>query len=228
VLGGRIPALVSGDYVCITVRDRGVGITPENLKRIFDPYFTTKKSGNGLGLASSYSIIKGHNGLMTVDSVVSAGATFKVYLPRTKRTVHPAKETGDEDETIYKGHGRILVMDDMEAMMMVAGEMLSVLGYEVAFSTNGTEAIKAYKEAKEAGQPFDAVVFDLTVPGGMGGEEACRILAEYDPDLLAIASSGYTTSNVMSDFESSGFKAVVPKPYRIREMSVALHRILNS
>ena len=118
-------------------------------------------------------------------------------------------------------------MDDMEAMMMVAGEILNALGYEVEFSTNGEEAIQAYKEAKESGKPFDAVVFDLTVPGGMGGEEASEILIEYDPDLVAIASSGYTTSNVMSDYENSAFKAVVPKPYRIKEMSDALHHALH-
>jgi len=111
--------------------------------------------------------------------------------------------------------------------MMVAGEILQVLGYEVEFSTNGDEAIEAYKKAKEAGKPFDAVVFDLTVPGGMGGEEACRILSEYDPDLIAVASSGYSTSNVMSEYEAAGFKAVVPKPYRIKDMSAALHRILK-
>jgi two-component system cell cycle sensor histidine kinase/response regulator CckA len=227
VRGGRIPALASGDYVCVIVQDNGTGITPANLKRVFDPYFTTKESGNGLGLASSYSIIKNHHGLMTVDSVFGRGSVFKVYLPRTAKKALPVEADDAEDDTIYKGHGRILVMDDMEAMMMVAGEILAVLGYEVEFSTNGTEAIAAYKAAKESGKPFDAVVFDLTVPGGMGGEEACRILAEYDPGLVAIASSGYTTSNVMSDFEGSGFKAVVPKPYRIKEMSVALHRILS-
>lgn len=227
VSGGKIPSLSSGDYVCISVEDKGVGITPENLKRIFDPYFTTKKNGNGLGLASSYSIIKSHNGLMVVDSVVSEGSTFKVYLPKTAKVVAPKTATKEEDNTIHPGHGRILVMDDMEAMMMVAGEILQVLGYEVEFSTNGDEAIAAYKKAKEAGKPFDAVVFDLTVPGGMGGEEACRILSEYDPSLIAVASSGYSTSNVMSEYEAAGFKAVVPKPYRIKDMSAALHRILK-
>lgn len=227
VSGGKIPSLPSGDYVCITVQDKGVGITPENLKRIFDPYFTTKKDGNGLGLASSYSIIKSHKGLMTVDSVVSEGSIFKVYLPKTAKVVAVTPAAKEEDHAIHSGHGRILVMDDMEAMMMVAGEILQVLGYEVEFSTNGDEAIEAYKKAKEAGKPFDAVVFDLTVPGGMGGEEACRILSEYDPDLIAVASSGYSTSNVMSEYEAAGFKAVVPKPYRIKDMSAALHRILK-
>jgi PAS domain S-box-containing protein len=227
VRGGKIPSLDSGDYVCISVQDQGSGIAPENLKRIFDPYFTTKKGGNGLGLASSYSIIKSHNGLMTVDSAVGEGSTFKVYLPKTAKEVVPSREAEAADDTIYPGHGRILVMDDMEAMMMVAGEILGVLGYDVEFSTNGVEAIETYKKAKEGGKPFDAVVFDLTVPGGMGGEEACKILLEYDPNLIAVASSGYTTSNVMSEYEAAGFKAVVPKPYRIKEMSAALHRILK-
>ena len=227
VSSGKIPALPSGDYVCIAVQDQGGGITPDNLKRIFDPYFTTKKNGNGLGLASSYSIIKSHHGLMTVDSVVSEGSTFKVYLPKAAKVAAPTPAATQEDNTIHPGHGRILVMDDMEAMMMVAGEILQVLGYEVEFSTNGDEAIEAYKKAKEAGKPFDAVVFDLTVPGGMGGEEACRILSEYDPGLIAVASSGYSTSNVMSEYEAAGFKAVVPKPYRIKDMSAALHRILK-
>jgi len=227
VSSGDIPSLPSGDYVCIAVQDQGGGITPDNLKRIFDPYFTTKKNGNGLGLASSYSIIKSHHGLMTVESVVSEGSTFKVYLPKAAQVAVPTPAATQEDNTIHPGHGRILVMDDMEAMMMVAGEILQVLGYEVEFSTNGDEAIEAYKKAKEAGKPFDAVVFDLTVPGGMGGEEACRILSEYDPGLIAVASSGYSTSNVMSEYEAAGFKAVVPKPYRIKDMSAALHRILK-
>ncbi|MFQ3223831.1 MAG: two-component system cell cycle sensor histidine kinase/response regulator CckA [Lentimonas sp.] len=227
ISGGKLPPLASGDYVCITVQDQGVGITPENLKRIFDPYFTTKKNGNGLGLASSYSIIKSHHGLMTVDSVVSEGSIFKVFLPKALKAVESVPAEQEEDNRIYPGHGRILVMDDMEAMMMVAGEILQVLGYEVEFSTNGDEAIEAYKKAKEAGNPFDAVVFDLTVPGGMGGAEACRILNEYDPDIIAVASSGYSTSKVMSEFEAAGFKAVVPKPYRIKDMSSALRRILK-
>ena len=227
VRGGSVPSLPSGDYVCITVQDQGCGIAPENLKRIFDPYFTTKQEGNGLGLASSYSIIQRHRGLMTVDSVVGAGSTFKVYLPKSMEAVVVSAELEVTDDRIYPGEGRILVMDDMEAMAMVAGEVLGVLGYDVAFATHGAEAIEAYKQAKAADQAFDAVIFDLTVPGGMGGEEACQILLQYDPDLVAVASSGYTTSNVMSEYERAGFKAVVPKPYRIKEMSAVLHRVLS-
>lgn len=230
----EVPSLDSGEYVCIEVRDEGTGISPENLKRIFDPYFTTKDSGNGLGLASSYAIINSHKGTITVDSSVGHRSIFRVYLPKSTRPLqakaeaHKATEKNKPSkETIHHGKGRILVMDDMEAMMMVAGEILTVLGYEVEYSTNGEEAVAAYKAAKDAGNPFDAVVFDLTVPGGMGGEEASNLLKEYDPGLIAIASSGYTTSNVMSDYKNSAFAAVVPKPYRIKEMSDALHNVLS-
>lgn len=118
-------------------------------------------------------------------------------------------------------------MDDMEAMMLVAGEILEALGYTTVLTSNGEEAIKSYKRAKESGEPFDAVVFDLTVPGGMGGEEACKLLRAYDSELVAIATSGYTNSDVMSDHQGSGFNAVIPKPYRIKEMSQVLHRLLN-
>ncbi len=226
-----VPRLKKGDYVCITVKDEGCGISPGDLKRIFDPYFTTKPEGNGLGLASSYSIINNHHGAITVDSVLGQGAVFKIYLPRSRsreaaKAPAPAEPATKDTGRIHMGSGRILVMDDMESMMLVAGEMLGALGYEVEFSSHGQEAIEKYQAAKEAGKPFDAVVFDLTVPGGMGGEEACKRLREYDPGLVAIASSGYTTSNVMSDFRKAGFQAVVPKPYRIKDMSIALHRIL--
>ena len=234
VRNAQIPALKLGDYVCIEVRDEGSGISPQNLKKIFDPYFTTKTKGNGLGLASSYSIITMHKGTITADSSIGKGSIFKVYLPKSMQIV-PAKSNISEaekeepaDEGIHRGKGRILVMDDMEAMMVVAGEILTVLGYDVEYSTNGNEAIKAYKAAKDAGNPFDACVFDLTVPGGMGGEEAANILIDYDPNLVAIASSGYSTSDVMSDCKNSAFKAVLPKPYRIKEISDVLRELLNS
>ena len=230
----EVPALNTGDYVCIELRDEGTGISPENLKKIFDPYFTTKKKGNGLGLASSYSIITTHKGTITAESSIGHGSTFRVYLPKSTQLApassnpFEAEKKEEAKETIHRGKGHILVMDDMEAMMMVAGEILTVLGYDVAYSTNGNEAIEAYKTAKDAGNPFDACVFDLTVPGSMGGEEAANILIDYDPNLVAIASSGYTTSTVMSDYKNSAFKAVLPKPYRIKEMSDVLQELLHS
>ena len=230
----EIPALKLGDYICIEVRDEGNGISPQNLKKIFDPYFTTKKKGNGLGLASSYSIITSHKGTITVDSSIGQGSIFRVYLAKStqlapgKSNPSEAKKKETAREKIHRGKGRILVMDDMEAMMVVAGEILTVLGYDVEYSTDGNEAIKAYKAAKDEGNSFDACVFDLTVPGGMGGEEAANVLIDYDPNLVAIASSGYTSSDVMSDYKNSAFRAVLPKPYRIKEMSDILHELLNS
>ena len=230
----EITALKFGDYICIEVRDEGNGISPQNLKKIFDPYFTTKKKGNGLGLASSYSIITSHKGTITVDSSIGQGSIFRVYLAKStqlapgKSNPSEAKKKETAREMIHRGKGRILVMDDMEAMMVVAGEILTVLGYDVEYSTDGNEAIKAYKAAKDEGNPFDACVFDLTVPGGMGGEEAANVLIDYDPNLVAIASSGYTSSDVMSDYKNSAFRAVLPKPYRIKEMSDILHELLNS
>lgn len=225
-----VSGLPRGDYVAVSVRDEGVGISPEHLKRIFDPYFTTKSEGNGLGLASCYSIIQNHKGSIRVESELGVGSTFTVYLPKSTEVLPPAVENAEPEEVsdqVQRGEGRILVMDDMEAMMMVAGEIIGMLGYEVTLTKDGREAIEAYKAAKESGKPFAAVVFDLTVPGGMGGEEACTLLRDYDPNLVAIASSGYSTSNIMSEWESSVFDAVVPKPYRIKEMSAALHRLLD-
>ena len=234
VCHAEVPALELGDYICIEVRDEGIGISPRNLKKIFDPYFTTKTKGNGLGLASSYSIIKMHRGTITADSSIGKGSIFRVYLPKSMQIAlegsnsFEAEKEEPASEVIHQGKGRILVMEDMEAMMLVAGEILTVLGYEVEYSTNGNEAIKAYKAAKDMGNPFDACVFDLTVPGGMGGEEAANILIDYDPNLIAIASSGYTTSDIMSNYKNSAFKAVLPKPYRIKEMSDVLNELLNS
>jgi signal transduction histidine kinase/CheY-like chemotaxis protein len=227
---GQVSTLSSGGYICLKVSDCGTGISPENLKRIFEPYFTTKESGDGLGLASCFSILKRHGGLLTVDSKLGVGSTFSVFLPKSESPVEisPAEVVSlDEDKLPPAGSGRILIMDDMEPMKQVAGEILTMLGYDVFLTADGVEAIQAYREAMEKGEPFRAVVFDLTVPGGMGGEEACRQIREYDPDLLAVASSGYSTSNVMSDWESFGFNAVVAKPYRIKDMGWTLHRLFH-
>ena len=227
---GEMPELLAGCYLCLEVCDSGVGISPEHLKRIFEPYFTTKKSGNGLGLASCHSILKRHGGLLSVDSKLGSGSTFSVFLPKAESPVESQSVENislDEDELPPQGSGRILIMDDMEPMKDVAGEILTMLGYDVFLTADGAEAIQTYREAMDNGEPFCAVVFDLTVPGGMGGEEACRYLREYDPNLLAVASSGYSTSNVMSDWKAHGFDAVVAKPYRIKDMGWALHHLLN-
>lgn len=216
--------LDEGSYVKISIKDQGIGIPEPLLKRIFDPYFTTKEKGRGLGLATSYSILKRHNGLITVESKENAGTTFHIYLPAM-----PAAAINRESSEgrIISGKGRVLVMDDEDLVIQVAGEMLKALGYEVEFANDGLEAIKKYTDAKEKGKPFNAVIMDLTIPGGMGGREAIVRLKEIDPDVRAIVASGYSNDPVISDFRGFGFSGSLIKPFRIEELSRTVHSVLN-
>ncbi len=189
-----VPKLVPGDYVKILIEDQGVGIPEENLKKIFDPYFTTKPNGNGLGLATSYSIIRKHKGFIGVESEINKGTTFTIYLPAL-RVID--ENLQDIEDRLIHGHGRILLMDDEEMVRKIAGWMLNKLGYEVEYAENGTELIEKYRAEFIDGRKFDAVIVDLTVPGGMGGEEAIKRLIEIDPSIKAIASSGYSNNPVI-------------------------------
>ena len=221
---GDVPHLWEGNYVKIAISDEGPGISGENLKKIFDPYFTTKEMGSGLGLAISYSIVKYHDGHITVDSEEGRGTTFSIYLPVSRGV--PRNRT-DELEQVFTGSGKVLVMDDEVSVQDVAGEILKRIGYEVEFAGDGAEAIERYRRAKESGAPFDAVIIDLTIPGGMGGKEAIKKLREFDPQVKAIVSSGYSNDPIMADHRKYGFSGVVPKPYRIHEMSRVLHEVLQ-
>jgi len=211
--------LMKGKYVKLAIADEGVGIPPKYLDKIFDPYFTTKQKGSGLGLAVAYAIIKNNAGYITVDSTVGLGSSFYIFLPAT--------ETGSssedwEKETVRLGEGRILVMDDEEIVREVLGKMLVRLGYEVEFAQDGAEAVASYAEAKDAGRPFAAVILDLTIPGGMGGKEAIQNLLRIDPEVKAVVSSGYSDDQAMADFRKYGFRQVIPKPYKIAELSKIL------
>ena len=221
----EVPPLVAGRYIRISVGDQGVGIPAEHLPRIFDPYFTTKEKGRGLGLAGAYSIILNHDGQISVSSEPGAGTTFIIHLPISDMApvMVPAEEGG-----LRTGTGRILVMDDEETVLEIAGEMLSHLGYESVFARDGGEAIELYLKAREAGFPFRAILADLTIPGGIGGREMVEALGEIDPEIRAIVSSGYCNDPVMSDFRSYGFCGVISKPYRIGEMSKLLSEVLPS
>jgi CheY-like chemotaxis protein len=211
--------------VKLTVEDQGIGIPKQHLQKIFDPYFTTKHKGDGLGLATSYSIIKSHGGYIGVQSELGTGTTFLVYLPASTKKI-PKKQPPKEKS--LAGRGRILVMDDEDIVRDVIGDLLKILGYEVEFAGDGMEAIEVYKKAKESARNFDAVIMDLTVPGGMGGKESIQRLLEIDPGVKAIVSSGYSNDQVMSDFKKYGFSGVVAKPYKIEELSEVLHRALIS
>ena len=218
------PMMVApGKYVRITVTDEGQGIAPEHLPRIFDPFYTTKQDGSGLGLTTAFSIIKNHAGHITVEPGSESGARFLVYLPAAEAQI---AEVSLQDEAIYKGEGRILIMDDDEPVRILAQEMLAHLGYNVISASNGEEAVELYREAMQENNPFDAVILDLTVPGGMGGSETCSKLLAMNPAAKILVSSGYANDPVMAYYEKYGFSGIVPKPYKIQEMSKKLQEIL--
>jgi PAS domain S-box-containing protein len=216
--------LQEGRYVRIEIEDQGIGIPREHLGRIFDPYFSTKSKGSGLGLASCYSIIKKHDGLITVESEMGVGTTFTIYLPATSKEIVQEREKAIER---VAGRERILVMDDEELVRDVAGEMLKLLECEPAFASDGSEAIRLYKEAMESGEPYDVVIMDLTIPGGMGGKEAIKKLLEIDPAAKALVSSGYANDPVMAEYKKYGFKGVIRKPYKIEEIKRAINELLG-
>jgi len=223
---------IAGRWVRLSIIDRGHGIAPENMDKIFNPYFSTKQRGNqkgtGLGLSISHSIIRKHDGKVTIDSLPGAGTTVTLFLPASTKTL-PANSAAKprKASTPVPGCGRILVMDDDEMIINMAARILVRLGYETAFALNGSEAIALYEEALETDQPFDAVVLDLTVRGGMGGEEAIQHLLKIDPQVKVIVSSGYSDSPVMQDYKHYGFSAAAGKPYSLIELSQALDRVLN-
>ncbi|MBI4966404.1 MAG: PAS domain S-box protein [Desulfomonile tiedjei] len=214
-----------GPYVRISIEDHGRGIPEEHLSKIFDPYFTTKQKGSGLGLATSYSIIKKHDGLIAVSSTSGTGTTFDVYLPRSDDKI---PEDNGTKLRLLTGKAKILLMDDEQIIGDLAKEILSMLGYDVDVATDGAEAVELYGKALKTEEPYDLVIVDLTVPGGMGGKEAIDILGKSDPKIRAIVSSGYSNDPIMANHEKHGFIGVVAKPYTVIELSEAVRRALVS
>jgi CheY-like chemotaxis protein len=216
---GEVDTLPAGSYLLLTVADTGPGIPADVLPRIFDPYFSTKsKAGNsGLGLATVRSIIKKHNGHIEAESRPGHGTTFRIWLPAAPHEM-PAPENGVANRAAAHLPARVLVMDDEEVIRRVAGRMLSLAGHEAAFAADGAEAVRAYQAARQAGRPFDLVIFDLTVPGGMGGKEALQELLAIDPGVRAIASSGYSSDPIMGNPRAYGFRVSLPKPYDIPDL----------
>ncbi len=219
--------LTAGTYVKISFCDEGAGISEKNLTRIFDPYFTTKKKGSGLGLATAYSITKSHSGLLTVESHLGVGTTFYIYLPAkpTQARVRTMAANGVLDSRAIS-NGRILIMDDEETIRKSVGRMLGRLGYDVEVAEDGEAAIAIYQGAHAAHQPFDAVLMDLTIPGGMGGREAIEHLRAFDPTIKAIVSSGYSNDPIMSDYKAYGFKNVIAKPYRFESLGQIINETI--
>ncbi len=215
--------LSSGRFIKVVVEDEGIGIPKEYLPKIFDPYFTTKQQGSGLGLSSVYSIIKRHKGHIELESELGKGTRFTLFLPAAKdvlRTQLPKPERSQ------MGKGKILLMDDEEIIRKVVPRMLSRFGYEVVVTSNGEEAIKVYQNAISSGKKFDLVILDLTVPGGMGGKETLQELRKIDPKVKAIVSSGYSTEAIMADFRSFGFIGLVSKPFNMNELGKTIQSVL--
>jgi len=217
--------LESGRYIKISVIDSGPGMPLDELTMIFDPYYTTKERGSGLGLTSAYSIVKKHNGHITVDSMPGFGSSFQIYLPATEQEADMAENRKEED--LIMGTGRILVMDDERIVRDVTGLMLNTLGYEVEFARNGEEAIRMYQAGSLFDKAFDAVIMDLTVPGGLGGREAMEKLLEVDPGVVAIVASGYANNTIMGNYREYGFSAVISKPFKIDDLAMTLHDVLS-
>jgi PAS domain S-box-containing protein len=222
---GHAVPVAAGRYVKVSIHDQGVGIPKDYLVKVFDPFFTTKHKGSGLGLATAYSIIKNHGGYIEVDSDAGTGTTFTFYLPASDQALEKAITP---DERCTKGEGNILVMDDEEMIRDVASAVLAELGYKVYLAQDGTEAVNIYQQSRNLERPFAAVILDLTVPGGMGGEEALKRLRAIDPGVKAIVSSGYSNDPIMADYKQYGFNAVIAKPYKIADMSAALHKVINN
>ena len=225
ITGNEGLQLTPGKYIKIEVIDEGKGIPPEIIDNIFDPYFTTKRMGSGLGLATAHSIVRNHNGLITVESKMGKGSKFTVYLPASIENI--SKEEISAGRKNIKTRARILVMDDEEMIRDVVGEMLNIMGYEAEFAKDGVEAIKKYNDAMEENRKFDIVLLDLTIPGGMGGRETMEKLLKLDPDVKGIIVSGYSTDVIISEYEKYGFKEAVLKPFRMDELSSVLKKILN-
>ncbi len=221
-----IQLLPGGNYVCIDIMDTGIGISDEHLQRIFEPYFTTKQRGSGLGLTSAYSIVRNHGGIILAESTQTKGSTFHVYLPATQKPLVKGGKKMTAERAGQAG-GKILVMDDEEIIRKMLKNMLSLAGYTVELSAHGAEALEKYQQAIKIGDPFNAVIMDLTIPGGMGGKETIQKLLEIDPKATAIVSSGYATDAIMSDYKTYGFKAVIAKPYSAKQLQETLSGLLT-
>jgi signal transduction histidine kinase/CheY-like chemotaxis protein len=218
------PPLPAGDYVKLSIADTGCGIPPEHLASVFDPYFTTKKTGSGLGLAISYSVIKNHGGHIAVESTAGRGSEFHLYLAASKQKLPVAKPL---KSAAFIGDGRILLMEDDRDVAFIAERILRQLGFTVECSADGKAAVACYRSAMASGEPFAAVIMDLTIPGGMGGQEAIQELLKIDPNVKAFVSSGYSQDPVMAGYERYGFVGVIAKPYSFEEMKQELAKALT-
>ncbi|HOD47457.1 MAG TPA: ATP-binding protein, partial [Opitutaceae bacterium] len=224
IADGERHSLSGGAYLKIAISDTGTGIAPEHLRHIFDPYFTTKAHGSGLGLATVYSIVRKHQGDIAVESVVGQGTTFQIWLPAAASM--PASSEAPAPAPVAT-QGRILFMDDEEPIRRLATALLKRMGHLVHAVGEGESAVAEYERGVESGAPYDVVILDLTVPGGLGGLDVLRTLRKRYPEVLAIVSSGYSSDPVLADYCSFGFQGMIPKPYKLEDFARVLNEVLG-
>lgn len=225
VTSGSTLPLSAGSYVRVSIKDTGIGIPLEHMPKLFDPFFTTKPNGTGLGLASTFSIVKRHGGHLDVQSELGKGTECHVYLPiDTENRVEPTRVISNRPTR----QGRVLVMDDEDAVRRVTSSFLMRLGYEVALAVDGREAIEIFHRSVRDGQPFAFIILDLTVPGGLGGRETLESIRDIDARVAAIATSGYSNDPILSSPETYGFRAGLAKPYSRQEFLSLIGRVTRS
>jgi PAS domain S-box-containing protein len=214
----------AGAYIRITAIDHGIGIPKEHIPRIFDPYFSTKQRGSGLGLATVFSIVKNHGGFVAVASELGRGTAITVHFPAARTVARQAAPVAAL--SARRGRPRVLVMDDEASIRTATANMLEFLGYDTEVVDSGTVAVERFKRAREAGCPFDAVLLDLEVPGALGGREAIAHLTGLDPEVRAIVVSGYAQESVMSAYREYGFAAAMAKPYTLQDLQATLETVI--
>jgi len=216
--------LAAGHYVKIIIEDQGVGISQKHLQSIFEPYFTTKQKGNGLGLATAYSIIKRHNGFISVYSELEKGTVFNIYLPASVKDV---EEPVEIKNSMHKGAGKVLIMDDQESILKMVEMMVKSMGYETVTAVDGIQSIDKFREAYQSDHPFDLVILDLTIPGGMGGVKTVIELLKIDPNVRAVVSSGYSNDSITANYRDYGFCGSVPKPFTMAQLAGMFNEIFD-
>ena len=219
-------AQLTGEFVKFSIADEGISMSEDCLQKIFDPYFTTKQMGRGLRLASVYSIVAKHHGRVSVVSELGVGTTFSVYLPAQKSAQRKAAALSSRVAT-SSAAGHILVMDDDEMIRDLLVNLLAHFGYSVVTAIDGTRAVEKYIVAQKTGSPFDAVIMDLTIPGGMGGKQALAKLLAIDSKAKVIIASGYSNDPVIANYANHGFKGRLVKPFRNSDLEQVLARVIQ-
>ncbi|MCG8633870.1 MAG: response regulator [Desulfobacterales bacterium] len=225
LLKDNLLTIARGAYLKLVFRDKGDGIHQTDLDRIFDPYFTTKPDGKGMGLSICYSIVNKHKGHISVVSQLGTGTVVTIYLPAEPPET-PEEVTMTTDNSTSENKARILVMDDEEHIRSITRKMLEKFGYTVVLTSDGEEAVEEYGRAAEQGNPYNLVIMDLTIPGGMGGKEASTEILAMDPSARIVVSSGYSNDPVMADYKAYGLKGIIPKPYRLTELQETIRNLI--